>query len=59
LAFFKNSSGRIHHVGLVGPEQQILHASGQVRLDQLTSSGIFNEAAADFTHSLFEIKRLF
>ena len=59
LAFFKNSSGRIHHVGLVGPEQQIIHASGQVRLDQLTSSGIFNEAAADFTHSLFEIKRLF
>ena len=59
LAFFKNSNGKIHHVGLVGPNEQILHASGQVRLDKLTTEGIFNEAAADFTHSLFEIRRLF
>jgi hypothetical protein len=59
LAFFKNSNGKIHHVGLVGPAEQILHASGQVRLDQLTSEGIFNAAAADFTHSLYEIRRLF
>ncbi len=59
LAFFKNANGKIHHVGLVGRDQQILHASGQVRLDQLQPEGIFNEAAADFTHSLFEIRRLF
>ena len=59
LAFFKNTNGKIHHVGLVGPDEQILHASGQVRLDKLTAEGIYNEAAADFTHSLFEIRRLF
>lgn len=59
LAFFKNANGKIHHVGLVGPDEQILHASGQVRLDKLTAEGIYNEAAADFTHSLFEIRRLF
>ena len=59
LAFFKNTAGRIHHVGLVGPDDQILHASGQVRLDKLTEVGIYNEAASDFTHSLFEIRRLF
>lgn len=59
LAFFKNANGKIHHVGLVGPDEQILHASGQVRLDKLTAKGIYNEAAADFTHSLFEIRRLF
>jgi cell wall-associated NlpC family hydrolase len=59
LAFFKNTAGRIHHVGLVGPYDQILHASGQVRLDKLTEVGIYNEAASDFTHSLFEIRRLF
>jgi cell wall-associated NlpC family hydrolase len=59
LAFFKNAAGRIHHVGIVGPDDQILHASGQVRLDKLTEVGIYNEAAADFTHSLFEIRRLF
>lgn len=59
LAFFKNAAGRIHHVGIVGPDDQILHASGQVRLDKLTEAGIYNDAAADFTHSLFEIRRLF
>jgi hypothetical protein len=59
LAFFKNAAGRIHHVGIIGPDDQILHASGQVRLDKLTAVGIYNEAAADFTHSLFEIRRLF
>lgn len=59
LAFFKNANGKIHHVGIVGPNSQILHASGQVRLDQLTAAGIFNGAAADFTHSLYEIRRLF
>ena len=59
LAFFKNADGKIHHVGLVSPDGQILHASGQVRLDNLTAEGIYNEAAADFTHSLFEIRRLF
>ena len=59
LAFFKNAAGRIHHVGIVGPDDQILHASGQVRLDKLTEVGIYNEAASDFTHSLFEIRRLF
>lgn len=59
LAFFKNEAGRIHHVGIIGPENQIIHASGQVRIDQLKPEGIFNDAAQDFTHSLFEIRRLF
>lgn len=59
LAFFKNSTGRIHHVGIIGPNEQILHASGQVRLDKITNEGIYNDSAADFTHSLFEIRRIF
>jgi cell wall-associated NlpC family hydrolase len=59
LAFFKNQAGRIHHVGIIGPDLQILHASGQVRLDKLTEEGIYNDAAQDFTHSLHEIRRLF
>lgn len=59
LAFFKNAAGRIHHVGIIGQEQQILHASGQVRCDELRKEGIFNEAAGNFTHSLFEIRRIF
>lgn len=59
LAFFKNAAGRIHHVGIIGPDRQIIHASGQVRCDELRAEGIFNDAAQKFTHSLFEIRRLF
>ncbi|MFM8963573.1 MAG: C40 family peptidase, partial [Sphingomonadales bacterium] len=59
LAFFKNADGRIHHVGIIGPEDQILHASGQVRIDTLTQEGIFNASAAKITHSLYQIRRLF
>ncbi len=58
LAFFINAKGRVHHVGLVTTELQIIHASGQVRIDQLTPSGIFNEAAQLETHKLFEIRRI-
>lgn len=59
LAFFKNADGRIHHVGIIGPERQILHASGQVRIDTLTQEGIFNSSAGKITHSLYQIRRLF
>ena len=58
LAFFINAKGHIHHVGLITPELHIIHASGQVRVDQLTPSGIFNEAAQLETHKLFEIRRI-
>lgn len=59
LAFFKNAADRIYHVGIVGNDQQIIHASGQVRIDLIKQEGIFNDAADTFTHSLFEIRRLF
>jgi len=58
LAFFINAKGKIHHVGIITPELDIIHASGQVRIDQLSSSGIFNEAAALETHKLSEIRRI-
>jgi hypothetical protein len=59
LAFFINGEGRIHHVGLIGAKDQLLHASGQVRIDLLLEEGIYNEAANKITHSLYQIKRLF
>jgi hypothetical protein len=30
-----------------------------VRIDKLTEEGIYNDAAENYTHSLFEIRRLF
>ena len=58
LAFFENKEGEIVHVGLVMEEQKILHSYGQVRLDLLDSTGIFNSDLGKHTHKLRFIKRL-
>ncbi|MEM7105892.1 MAG: C40 family peptidase [Bacteroidota bacterium] len=58
LAFFKNSKGRVVHVGIILPEGQIIHASGQVRIDKLDHFGIFNESEGRYTHELRVVKRV-
>lgn len=56
LAFFENASGRIHHVGIVLENDEIIHASGFVKIDKLTKSGI--EREGELTHRLFSIRRM-
>ena len=56
LAFFDNQEGNITHVGIVLPQQRIIHASGKVRIDLLDHHGIFNEALNDYTHQLRLLK---
>lgn len=58
LAFFSNENGKIIHVGIVLENNQIIHASGQVRIDTITASGILIEAKKEITHTLFAIKRV-
>lgn len=58
LAFFENSKGKVTHVGIIGNDQNIIHASGRVRMDILTRAGIFNDELQILTHSLQVIKRL-
>lgn len=58
LAFFDNAEGRIVHVGMVMDEGQILHASGEVRLDLLDHHGIYNRSRQGYSHKLRLIKRL-
>ncbi len=58
LAFFENKKGRIAHVGIVFPEQKIIHASGKVRIDTLDHFGIFNKDINKYTHKLRVIKRV-
>lgn len=58
LAFFDNEEGRIIHVGMVLPEGKILHASGQVRIDQLDHFGIFNAQTQRYSHTLRLITRV-
>lgn len=58
LAFFKKPNGRICHVGIVFPEQKILHASGQVRIDNLDHYGIFNQDTKKYSHKLAVVNRI-
>ena len=58
LAFFDNPSGEIIHVGIIIEPGKILHASGQVRIDNIDHNGIFNVEKGAYTHSLRILKRL-
>lgn len=58
LAFFHNDAGRVVHVGIVLMNGQIIHASGEVRIDNLDMKGIFNVDRNIYTHKLHSIKRI-
>jgi cell wall-associated NlpC family hydrolase len=59
LAFFDNEEGRITHVGILLNEQEIIHSSGKVRIDQIDNQGITNVDTGLRTHKLRIIKRFF
>ena len=58
LAFFGDVDGVITHVGIVMGNEQIIHCSGQVRIDYLDQTGIFNKERNEHTHRLQVVKRL-
>ena len=58
LAFFENRRKRIAHVGIVFPDNKIIHAHGKVRIDNLDHFGIFNEETSKYTHKLRVMKRI-
>ena len=58
LAFFGDEDGHITHVGIVMGNEQIIHCSGQVRIDYLDQTGIFNKERDEHTHRLQAVKRL-
>jgi hypothetical protein len=57
LIFFDNHEGDIIHVGILIEDQQIIHASGYVRIDKIDHFGIFNTQQQTYTHKLRIIKR--
>ncbi len=57
LAFFDNEEGRIIHVGIMLPNNKIIHASGKVRIDSIDHHGIYNLETKKYTHNLRIIKR--
>ncbi|MBS3992293.1 MAG: C40 family peptidase, partial [Bacteroidetes bacterium] len=58
LAFFDNEAGSIIHVGILMGNDQIIHASGKVRIDLIDHSGIFNQETKQHTHKLRLLKRI-
>ena len=58
LAFFGNENGTITHVGIIIGNEQIIHASGEVRIDYLDQTGIFNKETGIHTHQLVGVKRM-
>jgi len=57
VAFFDNEEGRIIHVGILLSQKDIIHASGQVRIDPIDDQGIFNKELNRYSHKLRIIKR--
>ena len=58
LAFFDNEEGKIVHVGILLNNQQIIHASGFVRIDKFDHYGIFGSDTKKYSHTLRVIKRI-
>lgn len=56
LAFFDNDKGDIIHVGIIMNKNQIIHASGCVRVDTIDHEGIYNASTQKYTHKLRLIK---
>lgn len=56
LAFFDDRE-EIVHVGILLSSEQIIHASGKVRIDNIDKKGIINSETGKRTHSLRVIKR--
>jgi cell wall-associated NlpC family hydrolase len=59
LAFFDDAEGRITHVGILLNDHEIIHSSGNVRIDKIDNAGILNVDTRLRTHKLRIIKRYF
>lgn len=58
LAFFDNAEGAIVHVGILMQDNYIIHAHGQVRIDRLDHTGIYNAELKTHTHKLRVLKHI-
>lgn len=56
LIFFDNAEGVVTHVGILLPENKIIHASGHCRIDKIDHQGIFREDWGKYTHKTRIIK---
>jgi len=58
LMFFDNQEQQITHTGIYLGNNQIVHSSGWVKIDDVDTTGIFNKDKQIYTHNLRVIKRV-
>lgn len=58
LAFFGKTKEKITHVGIVLENNQIIHASGRVRVDVFSENGIINSDNDELSHTYISLRRL-
>lgn len=58
LAFFDNEEGQIVHTGILTGNGSIIHAHGEVRIDQVDHHGIYDKSKGKYTHKLRLIRRM-
>jgi len=58
LCFFGTKT-KINHVGILLENERVIHASGHIRIDEMTAEGIFSAETGEKTHSLNGIRRIF
>ena len=58
LVFFDNEEEEIIHVGILIGNNEIIHASGKVRIDRIDHDGIYNQNLKRYTHRLRLIKKI-
>ncbi len=58
LAFFENKAGNISHVGILLPENKIIHVAEKVKVDKIDHYGIFNNELQKYTHRMRVVKRV-
>ena len=56
LLFFEKNK-RITHVGIYMGNNQIIHASGKVKISMIDNLGILSEGKSEYTHILSEVRR--
>ena len=59
LAFFSNKDGKIIHVGIMLNNENIIHASGKVKIDSVDETGIYSKEFKRYTHKLSTVKRMY
>ena len=58
IAFFENKQGAITHTGILLNTNNIIHASGKVRIDAIDPKGIYCIEREEYSHQLKIIKRM-